>query len=116
MEEIIAHEEENKMAMFTHIGAMVGSFFPPFNIVIPLLVWLNKKNESEFIDYHGKEVLNFQISMTIWYAIAGALCFVLIGFAILPILWIVSVVCSIMGGIKAKDGGNYHYPLTIRLL
>jgi hypothetical protein len=30
------------------------------------LIWSSKKDESEFIDFHGKQVLNFQLSMLLY--------------------------------------------------
>ena len=53
------------------------------HILGPLIVWLAKRGDSPEIDEHGKESLNFQISMLIYNVIAGVLCLVLIGFVIL---------------------------------
>src|SRR5207302_800695 len=68
------------------------------------------------IDAHGKESLNFQISMLIYNVIAGILCLVLIGFVILGILHILNLVLVIVASIQASDGKFYRYPLTIRLI
>ncbi len=46
--------------------AFVGLSFPILNIVGPLIVWLTKKSDNQFIDEQGKESLNFQISFTIY--------------------------------------------------
>jgi uncharacterized Tic20 family protein len=61
-------------------------------------------------------VLNFQITYTIYSLIAGALCFVLIGFLILPIVLIVWLVCIIIAAVKTSNGETYRYPATIRFL
>ncbi len=110
------NKEERKLAMFAHLGALLGSFFPPGNIIIPLIIWLTQKDKSSFVDENGKEVLNFQISMLIWFAVSVFLCIFLIGIFFLLILPILSFILSLVGTIKANDGITYRYPLTIRFL
>jgi uncharacterized protein len=82
----------------------------------PLIVWLAKRSDSPEIDEHGKESLNFQISMLIYNVIAGVLCLVLIGFFILAILHILNLVLVIVASIQASEGKFYRYPMTIRLI
>jgi len=79
-------------------------------------VWLVKRGDSPEIDAHGKESLNFQLSMLIYDAIAAILCIVLIGIPILIILWIMNTVFVIIASIRASEGQFYRYPLTIRFL
>ena len=67
-----------------HASALLGLFFHFLGHILgPLIVWLAKRGESAEIDAHGKESLNFQLSMLIYDAIALILCFVLIGIPIL---------------------------------
>src|ERR1043166_4720319 len=76
-----------------HASALLGVFFHfPGHILGPLIVWLAKRGDSPEIDAHGKESLNFQISMLIYNVIAGVLCLVLIGFLVLPILWVLNAI------------------------
>ena len=79
-------------------------------------MWLVKRGDSPEIDAHGKESLNFQLSMLIYDAIAAILCIVLIGIPILIILWIMNTVFVIIASIRASEGQLYRYPLTIRFL
>ena len=66
--------------ILAHATALVGFLVPVAgHIVGPLIVWLAKRQDSPEIDAHGKESMNFQISMLIWNVIAGILCLVLIG-------------------------------------
>jgi uncharacterized Tic20 family protein len=100
-----------------HATALAGFFVPwAGHILGPLIVWLAKRNDSPEIDEHGKESLNFQISMLIYNVIAGVLCLVLIGFVILAILHILNLVLVIVASIQASEGKLYRYPLTIRLI
>ena len=75
-----------------------------------------KRGDSPEIDAHGKEALNFQLSMLIYNIVAGVLCLVLIGFALLAVLHILNVVFVILAALKASEGQMYRYPLTLRLI
>jgi hypothetical protein len=100
-----------------HATALAGFFVPwAGHILGPLIVWLAKRGDSPEIDEHGKESLNFQISMLIYNLIAGVLCLVLIGFVILGILHILNLVLVIVASIQASEGKLYRYPITIRLI
>ena len=109
--------------MLAHLSAFAGLIVPMGNVIGPLIVWLLKRDQSAEIDEHGKESVNFQISMTIYIAglsvIAFILMFILIGFLLIPvivIMFIVDAVFVIIASIKANDGQMYRYPLTIRLV
>ena len=102
---------------FCHASALLGVFVHfPGHLIPPLIVWLLKRDESPEIDAHGKEAVNFQISMLIYNIVAAVFCIVLIGFLLLPLLWILNAVFVIIAAIKASDGELYRYPLTIRFI
>ncbi|MDQ2919120.1 MAG: DUF4870 domain-containing protein [Verrucomicrobiota bacterium] len=81
-----------------------------------LLVWLIKRGESPEIDEHGKESLNFQITMLLCNIVAAILCLVLIGFVLLGILHVLNAVLVIIASVKASEGTLYRYPFALRLL
>jgi uncharacterized Tic20 family protein len=100
-----------------HASALLGVFFHfPGHLLGPLIVWLAKRDDSPEIDAHGKESLNFQISMLIYNVIAAVFCLVLIGFAFLAVLWVLNAVLVIVASIQASDGKFYRYPMTIRFI
>ena len=104
-------------AMIIHLSGLLGSLlFTVGNIVVPLVIWLIKKEDDEFIYKHGREVLNFQISMTLYFIISLILCFIFIGFIMIIGLLIFEIVVVIKAAIKASDGYYYDYPLTIRFI
>ncbi len=86
------------------------------HILVPLTIWLLKRSQSYEIDRTGKEVLNFQLSYTLYMLIAGGLCLVLVGFFILPFVFIAWLLLPILAAIKTNNGIHYRYPLTIRFL
>jgi uncharacterized Tic20 family protein len=100
-----------------HASALLGLFFHFLGHILgPLAVWLLKRGDSPEIDAHGKESLNFQISMLIYDAIAVILCIFLIGIPILIALWVANTVLVIIASVKAGEGKFYQYPFTIRFI
>ncbi|MBA3883067.1 MAG: DUF4870 domain-containing protein [Chthoniobacterales bacterium] len=100
-----------------HASALLGVFLHfPGHLLAPLIVWLLKRDESPEIDAHGKEALNFQISMLIYNVVAAVFCLILVGFVFLAILWVLNAVFVIIAAIQASDGKFYRYPMTIRFI
>ena len=102
---------------FCHASALLGVLVHfPGHLLGPLIVWLVKRGDSPEIDAHGKEALNFQISMLIYTAVAAVLCIILIGFVLLAVLWVLNAVFVIIASIQASEGKFYRYPMTIRFI
>ena len=114
----IPPDKDAKMwAMFCHLGGLAGIVFPFVgNIVLPLIFWQIKKDQYPFVDEHGKEAVNFQITMTIAALISVVLFVICIGPFVLSAVGIVDIIFLIIAAIKANDGKSYRYPLTIRFI
>ena len=103
-------------AMLCHLSAFAGLFVPFGNVLGPLIVWMVKKQEIPEIDPHGKESVNFQISLSIYMFIAALLILLVVGIFLvigLAIFWAIVVIIASM---RANEGGFYRYPLTIRFI
>ena len=112
---------EKNWAVAAHLASVAGWVgVPAGNILAPLVVWLVKKDESEFVRGQAIESLNFQISMTIYAIVAGLVAFTIIGLVItIPALIAIvvgDVIFTIIGAMQVSEGEPYRYPLTIRLL
>ena len=103
----IPSSDEKTMAILSHILALVAP------ILAPLIIYLVKKDESKYIEYHAKESLNFQISMMI---VTLVLLVSIIGILLIWIVAIAAFVLVIIATIKASEGKLYKYPLTLRLI
>ena len=108
--------EARQWAMFCHFSAFLGMWFPFGSLIGPLILWQMKRESDPFIDDQGKEAMNFQITVAIASAICYVLMFVLIGFALIGLLFIGAVVLVVIAGVKANDGVAYRYPFTWRPL
>jgi uncharacterized Tic20 family protein len=102
--------------MFCHLGGLIGTFLPPLTIILPMVIWLVKREGYPLVDDQGKEALNFQISITIYAIISAILILLLIGIVLLVVLGIFSFIIQIVAMIKANEGVRYRYPLAIRLV
>jgi uncharacterized Tic20 family protein len=102
--------------MLCHLSALAGLLIPLGTIIGPLVVWLVKKNELPSVDAHGKESLNFQISMAIYFIVSAILMVIVIGFLLMIAVAVADIVFVIIASVKASNGQPYRYPLTIRFL
>jgi hypothetical protein len=57
---------EKNIATFTHLSALTQYFIPFGNFIFPILLWTSKKDKSEMVDYSGKQILNFQLSLLLY--------------------------------------------------
>jgi len=111
------NKDARMWAMFCHLAGLAGLIIPVVgNIVAPLVIWQIKKDELPFADEQGKGAVNFQISMSIYMAAAGLLCFACVGFFLLPAVVIVDLIFLLIAAVKANNGYHYRYPLTIRFI
>ncbi|RDI43121.1 DUF4870 domain-containing protein [Falsibacillus pallidus] len=95
-------------------GIYVLSFFTTF--IGPLVIWLLKKNDSDFVDYYGREYFNFLISYAVYTLISSILIFVLVGVLMLWVLGIMAFIFTIIAAIRAYEGKLYKIPLVFRIL
>jgi uncharacterized Tic20 family protein len=114
----MSESDERLWAMLTHLSSIVTAFFGGFALLGPLIIWLIFKDKSAYVDYHGKEALNFQILMTVVFVagLFGGIITCGIGFILFPIVYVVNVVLVIIAGIAANRGEMYQYPFNWRLV
>ena len=110
------NKDERTWGMLCHLLALSGFIIPFGSIIGPLIIWLIKKDEMNFVDDQGKESINFQLTMLIAFIVSAILMLVAIGFLLVVILAIFDVVVIVIASIKANDGVRYRYPYTIRFL
>lgn len=99
--------------MFCHLSAFAGYFFPFGGIVGPVICWITRKDESEWVNINGKASLNFQISMLLYTVLLIPLCFIIVGIPLLIALVVLEFVCIIVASIKSAKGELFKYPLSI---
>jgi uncharacterized protein len=134
--------QERNWAMAAHLSALVGLAGLPFGHILgPLVVYLAKGHESEFIGEHSRASLNYQITVSVVLIVASIVAIAItFGFLVpmsespnytAPIsfaaLWVAfglgallvvlaTLVFIILGTVAASDGRPYNYPFAIRFL
>lgn len=119
-------QNDKNYSSITHLSSFAGWIFPFGNVIAPLVLWIAKKNESAYIDNHGKAVVNFQLSLMLYsfllalliipitiFTLGLGLIAVILGIIPVIILIIVSVISA---SIKATNGEYYQYPFTIEFI
>lgn len=107
---IVPSNDEKNIATITHLGGIL------FSVIPALIVWLLKKDDSEYIAAQAKEALNFQITLLLAQFIAYVLIFILVGFLLLGLIWIFNIVFCIIAAISTSKGESYRYPFALRLI
>jgi uncharacterized Tic20 family protein len=118
-------------SMLVHLAALAVFLFPPGLVLGPLIVWQIKKNELPEIDPHGKQAVNFQLTVIIINIILVFLIFGSMGasffwhspfyllgpgFGLAAILWLfnlVAIILAVVAGLKANNGERFRYPFAI---
>lgn len=114
--EIPSEPDERTLALLVYLSTLVVTLFGP------LIIWMMKKDESELVDYHGREALNLWLTSVIVGLAAVVLGVVTLGigfFVTVPllILWsLAMLVFTIIAAIKAFEGKAYRIPMILRLL
>jgi uncharacterized Tic20 family protein len=101
---------DKNIVVLTHLGGALFSFIPA------LVVWLLKKDESEYIGEQAREALNFQVTVIIAHIISWILMFILIGFFLMVAVWVANIVLCIMAAVATSKGEPYQYPFALRLI
>ncbi len=64
---------QRNIATFIHLSTFSRFIIPLGNFIGPIILWVTNKEKSEFIDTHGKQAINFQISILLYAIIVGTL-------------------------------------------
>lgn len=109
-----ASPAERTYATFTHLTLLLAHAAIP--VVPALIMWLIKRKDSPFLDDHGKEAVNFQISLVIYIVLSAILSVILVGFVLMALVYVLGIVGMIMGAVAANRGEYFRYPMCLRLI
>ncbi|RFF27222.1 MULTISPECIES: DUF4870 domain-containing protein [unclassified Wenzhouxiangella] len=101
-------------AMILHLSMLSGLVVPLAGLIVPIVIYLLKKDELPGLVPHGHVVFNWMISAVIYAIISMILMIIVIGGFLLMALALVSLIFPIIGGVKASEGEVWPYPLSIK--
>jgi uncharacterized Tic20 family protein len=145
---------DKNISTLLHLSALTQYFIPLGNYIFPILIWSAKKNDSEFTDYNGKQIINFQLSMLLYSLtlcliaipiiiytflknftindfsdnceiifnhfnsnnLTGTIVLAIVALVVLGFIKIIEFALIIYAAVKASNGEQYQYPLTINFL
>lgn len=97
-------------------GLLLLSGIPLANFLVCYYLWSKHRVQSEYIDYVGREVICFQISIYLYLLMALFLAFIIIGAFAIPIIVLLHFIATIFGIITAMNGKIFHYPANISII
>lgn len=115
-----ATDDERTYALIMHLSLLAHLVLTFFALLIPIIMWQVKKGESPFLDDHGREAVNFQISMIFWSIIFTVISIPLgfitcgIGFAVALVPYVIGLVGMIQACTASNRSEFYRYPMTFR--
>ena len=97
------NSDSKNWAMAGHLSAFVVFVGIPFPALGPLVVWLLKRGEDPYAEWHAKEALNFNISIMLYTIASAVLILALVGIILLPVVIISWFVLAIVGGVRVFE-------------
>ena len=110
-------KENRQLLVFTHLSQLLDFLTGIGGFIVPLLLWLVKKDEVFDMDRHGKAILNFRISMFLYLLICIPFVLLfglgLLGFIVIGLFYIIF---PIINAVRASNNQQPNYPLSIKFL
>jgi uncharacterized protein len=113
--------EVRNWAMAAHLSAFLGSFVA-LAVLGPLVVWLIRREVDGFSEKHAREALNFNLTLLLLIVAGVVVSLLTFGLALLVlapvglVVGIAWIVLTILAAVRASEGREYRYPLTIRFV
>ncbi|WP_434036434.1 DUF4870 domain-containing protein [Formosa sp. 4Alg 33] len=109
--------EDKQLLILTHLSQLATLALGFGSLIIPLVLWLMQKDKVVGMDAEGKKIINFQISLVIYFIICIPLILLLgLGFVGFLILGVLSVIFPILNAIKVSNGEPSTYPLSLHFI
>lgn len=116
-----ADEAERTYATFQHLVGLLSMLDATvLGLIGAIIMWRIKAKTSPFLDDHGREAVNFQISLLIYMIVgAAAVAIFTLGIGVLPwiaAVYVVRLIGCVRGAMAANRGAYYRYPVCIRFI
>lgn len=110
-------KKNRQLLVLTHLSQLLDMVTLIGGFLVPLVLWLVKKDEVVDMDEHGKSILNFRISMFIYVLICiPMILFFGLGIVGLFVIGLFYLIFPIVNAIRANNDEAPSYPLTIQFL
>lgn len=105
--------EDRQLLVITHLSQLVTLVTGFGSLIVPLIIWATQKEKVSQMDAHGKNIINFQLSLIVYFIICIPL-ILLFGLGLLGFiaLGIAAIIFPVINAIKASNGETPSYPLS----
>ncbi len=110
-------KENRQLIVITHLSQLITLLVGFGSLLVPLIIWLSNKDKIYGLKAHGKDIINFQLSLIVYYIICIPL-ILLLGLGLIGILVLsaISMIYPIINAIKASNGQPPNYPLSFNFI
>ncbi len=110
-------KEDKQLLVLTHLSQLLDFVTGIGGFIVPLILWLVKKDEIYGMDEHGKAILNFRITMFIFLLMCVPLIFLCgLGIIGLIIIGICYLVFPIINAVRASNNQAPNYPFSFQFI
>jgi uncharacterized Tic20 family protein len=109
--------DQRTYAVFMHLSLLLLHVLGPLSFLVPLVMWLTRREGSAFLDDHGRETVNFHLTVTLYAVLAVVLvpaCFV--GVPLIAGVYALGIVGAVRACRAANRDEYYRYPMCLRVL
>ena len=109
---------QRKWMLLLHAIPFLGFIIPFGNILFPLFLWIHKANDNKIYDDHGRAIVNFHCSITLYTIISLLLFFAFPGynFFLTGFIVLITIVIVVQNIMSALNSYTFNYPLAIPFL
>lgn len=109
---------QRKWMLLLHATPFLGFIIPFSNILFPLFLWIHKANDNPLYDRHGKAIVNFQCSISLYVIISLLLFFLFPGYNyfLTGAIVLFGIIITILNVRSSLSSNSYSYPLSIPFL
>ena len=109
--------EDRQLIVIAHRSQLISLITGFGGLIVPLILWLTQRDKVFEMDTHGKNIVNFQISLIIYSLLCIPLIFLCgVGFLGIIAVAIIAIVFPVINGIKASNGEIPVYPLSFKFV
>jgi uncharacterized Tic20 family protein len=110
-------KENKQLLVLTHLSQLIILITGFGSLLLPLVIWVTQKDKISDLDQHGKQILNFQISLLIYTVICVPL-ILLFGLGLLGfiLLGIGAIILPIMNAIRVNNNETTSYPFSFDII
>ncbi|UNY98714.1 DUF4870 domain-containing protein [Zhouia spongiae] len=109
-------KHQKTLSAIIHLSTFSKYFIPFGNFILPLVLWTSNKNDSDYIDYNGKQALNFQISILLYSLALGAISLIVALFSAWDFVHFVDILDHNTHQVNFDMGNIFHFGSSLFFL